>query len=87
MRERGHVPQVGAQDLELRNSPVVQEVNEDMDAVTLDVSERSVCYFNARPTRTAHSCAAEASCCAASAVCGFPRGAVIPIIPDITAPA
>jgi hypothetical protein len=48
MRERGHVPQVGAQDLELRNSPVVQEVNEDMDEVTLDASDRSVCYFNAK---------------------------------------
>jgi hypothetical protein len=48
MRERGPIPQVGAQDLELRNSPVVQEVNEDMDDISLDAAESALCYFNAK---------------------------------------
>jgi hypothetical protein len=50
MPERIHVPipQVGAPDLELRNSPIVEEINEDAENITLDTSERSLCYFNGK---------------------------------------
>ena len=48
MPERSHIPHVGAQDLELRNSPIIQEINEDMTGLVVDADERHVCYFNGK---------------------------------------
>lgn len=45
---RPNVPTVGAMDPELRNSPVVQEGDEDAEVVRLQVPGAPVCYFNGR---------------------------------------
>ena len=41
-----HVPNVGAMDPELRNSPIAQEFDEDAEDVNLQAPVRAVCYFN-----------------------------------------
>jgi hypothetical protein len=51
MPERMHVPQVGAPDPELRNSPVVEEVTEGPDDGPVDVAVKPQCYFNGKGYR------------------------------------
>lgn len=47
---RGHpkLPEVGALDPELRNSPIAQELDEDVDTLRQQVPGNPVCYFNGR---------------------------------------
>lgn len=40
------IPDVGAQDPELRNSPVAWEADEDTDALREEIPGDPVCYFN-----------------------------------------
>lgn len=40
------LPQVGAQDPELKNSPVVSEEDEDTDVVRQQLPGEPVCFFN-----------------------------------------
>ena len=40
------ISQVGAQDPELRNSPIAEEEDEDTDVVRQQVPGEPVCYFN-----------------------------------------
>jgi hypothetical protein len=44
----GHrsLPQVGAQDPELRNSPIAEEEDEETDVVLQQLPGAAVCYFN-----------------------------------------
>lgn len=37
---------VGAPDPEAKTSPIVEEMNEDADVVTLEAEDTGVCYFN-----------------------------------------
>lgn len=46
MRHPPTVPQVGAQDPELRNSPIADEEDEDTDVVRQQVPGEPVCYYN-----------------------------------------
>ena len=46
MRKHPSIPQVGAQDPELRNSPIADEEDEDTDVVRQQVPGEPVCYFN-----------------------------------------
>jgi hypothetical protein len=46
MRTHSSIPQVGAQDPELRNSPIADEEDEDTDVVRQQVPGEPVCYFN-----------------------------------------
>jgi hypothetical protein len=46
MKTHPSIPQVGAQDPELRNSPVADEEDEDTDVVRQQVPGEPVCYFN-----------------------------------------
>jgi hypothetical protein len=46
MLQHQSIPQVGAQDPELENSPIVGEEDEDMDVVRQQVPDEPVCYFN-----------------------------------------
>ena len=46
MNDRSRIPSVGAPDPELRNSPIVEDTEEDYDEFTQEASERPVCYFN-----------------------------------------
>ncbi|HEX2494113.1 MAG TPA: hypothetical protein VHK24_10080 [Steroidobacter sp.] len=48
MAAKPHIPAVGAMDPELRNSPIIQEFDEDADVVGLTAPDESVCYFNGR---------------------------------------
>ncbi|HEX4973856.1 MAG TPA: hypothetical protein VFV69_22630 [Steroidobacteraceae bacterium] len=45
---RPNLPEVGALDPELRNSPVAQELDEDVDTLQQQVPGEPVCYFNGR---------------------------------------
>lgn len=45
---RPHLPEVGALDPELRNSPVAQEFDEDVDTLRQQMPGEPVCYFNGR---------------------------------------
>lgn len=40
------LPQVGAQDPELRNSPVAEEEDEEMDVIRQQQPGAAVCWFN-----------------------------------------
>ena len=46
LRQHRSVLQVGAQDPELLNSPIAEEVDEDTDVVRQQVPGEPVCYFN-----------------------------------------
>ena len=46
MRTDARIAQVGAQDPELRNSPIADEEDEDTDVVRQQVPGEPVCYFN-----------------------------------------
>ena len=46
MTERIHALQVGAPDPELRNSPIVEEADEDYEVAAQSLSEEPLCYFN-----------------------------------------
>jgi hypothetical protein len=45
MARRPNVPDVGAPDPELKNSPIFDRENEDTELVDLEL-ESGVCYFN-----------------------------------------
>jgi hypothetical protein len=42
------IPNVGAQDPELENSPIAEEEDEDTDVIRQQVPGEPVCYFNGR---------------------------------------
>jgi hypothetical protein len=46
LHEHSSLPQVGAQDPELRNSPIADEEDEDTDVVRQQLPGAAVCYFN-----------------------------------------
>jgi len=46
MKQYPSIPQVGAQDPELRNSPIADEEDEDTDVVLQQVPGEPACYFN-----------------------------------------
>ncbi|HYW75280.1 MAG TPA: hypothetical protein VFA48_01445 [Gammaproteobacteria bacterium] len=41
-----HVPDVGAQDPERRNSPIVEDDSEELEALREESDAEAVCYFN-----------------------------------------
>jgi hypothetical protein len=41
-----NIPHVGAQDPELKNSPIAEEEDEDTDVVRQQVPGEPTCYFN-----------------------------------------
>ncbi|MFO1393956.1 MAG: hypothetical protein U1F09_09375 [Steroidobacteraceae bacterium] len=51
MRPATRIPQVGAQDPELRNSPIAEEEDEDTDVVRQQVPGEPVCWYNGRDYR------------------------------------
>ena len=51
MRPESRIPQVGAQDPELRNSPIAEEEDEDTDVVRQQVPGEPVCWYNGRDYR------------------------------------
>ncbi len=46
MKHHPSVTHVGAQDPELRNSPIAEEEDEDTDVIRQQVPGEPVCYFN-----------------------------------------
>jgi hypothetical protein len=48
MTVRPKLPEVGAMDPELRNSPIAQELDEESDVVNQQVPGEPMCYFNGR---------------------------------------
>ncbi len=48
MTQPPSVPQVGAQDPQLRNSPIAEEEDEDTDVVRQQLPGEPVCYFNGK---------------------------------------
>lgn len=46
MPERIHAPHVGAPDPELRCSPILSETDDEAEALTREMPETPVCYFN-----------------------------------------
>ena len=52
MTDRIHALQVGAPDPELRNSPIVEEGDEDFEVAAQSLAEEPACYFNGRAYRT-----------------------------------
>lgn len=46
MVDRRHVPDVGAPDPELKNSPIMEETDGDFEVLAQELSEKPVCYFN-----------------------------------------
>ena len=46
MLQHQSIPQVGAQDPELENSPIADEEDEDTDVVRQQVPGEPVCFFN-----------------------------------------
>jgi hypothetical protein len=46
LHEHSSLPQVGAQDPELRNSPIADEEDEDTDVVRQQLPGAAVCWFN-----------------------------------------
>jgi hypothetical protein len=48
MLHHSSVPNVGAQDPELENSPIAEEEDEDTDVIRQQVPGEPVCYFNGR---------------------------------------
>jgi hypothetical protein len=47
----GKVVQVGAQDPELKNSPIAWESDEDTEALREEIPEEPDCFFNGRAYR------------------------------------
>jgi len=41
-----HPPEVGAPDPELKNSPIMEETDEEFEVLAQEVSEAPACYFN-----------------------------------------
>jgi Protein of unknown function (DUF1496) len=48
MRHHPSIPHVGAQDPELKNSPIAAEEDEDTDVVRQQVPGEPMCWFNGR---------------------------------------
>jgi hypothetical protein len=48
MTDRIHILQVGAPDPDLRNSPIVEETDEDYPILAQTLPEEPQCYFNGR---------------------------------------
>lgn len=46
MPDRIHVPDVGAPDPELRNSPIAEETDEEFEALKQEEPGEPVCFFN-----------------------------------------
>lgn len=46
MNEPIHVPQVGAPDPELNNSPIAEEFDEDLDVLRQELPGEPTCLFN-----------------------------------------
>ena len=46
MTERIHANHVGAPDPELRNSPIIEETDEEYEVLVREAPEDAVCYFN-----------------------------------------
>ena len=46
LQQHPSLPQVGAQDPELRNSPIAEEEDEDTDVVRQQVPGEPVCFYN-----------------------------------------
>ena len=46
MKHHSSIPQVGAQDPELPNSPIAEEEDEDTDVVRQQVPGEPVCFYN-----------------------------------------
>lgn len=46
MVERIGAPDVGAPDPEKRNSPIIEETDEDYDVAGMEATEFAACYFN-----------------------------------------
>jgi len=46
MTDRIHAVQVGAPDPELRNSPIVEETDEDYEIAARTLPDEHLCYFN-----------------------------------------
>jgi hypothetical protein len=46
LQQHPSLPQVGAQDPELRNSPIADEEDEDTDVVRQQVPGEPVCFYN-----------------------------------------
>ena len=46
MAHRPGTPYVGAPDPELKNSPIMEELDEDYEVFAQEVEETGVCYFN-----------------------------------------
>ena len=55
MMHHPSIPQVGAQDPELKNSPIAEEEDEDTDVIRQQVPGEPVCYFNGTSTSTART--------------------------------
>ena len=51
MSERIDVPQVGAPDPDLRNSPIIEETDEEFDLSGQEMVESDLCYFNGHAYR------------------------------------
>lgn len=51
MIERPRLREVGAMDPELTNSPIVEELDEDADALIQQAPEEPVCYYNGQSFR------------------------------------
>lgn len=49
MHVRPRFHEVGALDPELRNSPIAQELDEEVDTLRQQLPGEPVCYFNGRP--------------------------------------
>ena len=46
MSEQISIPQVGAPDPEMKNSPIAEETDEDNDVIQQTALSEPVCYFN-----------------------------------------
>jgi hypothetical protein len=46
MRQQPSIPQVGAQDPTLKNSPIAEEEDEETDVLLQEVPGATVCHFN-----------------------------------------
>ena len=46
MTDRIHAMQVGAPDPELRNSPIIEETDEDYEIAAQTMPDEPLCYFN-----------------------------------------
>jgi len=46
MSQASNAPQVGAPDPELRNSPIIEETDEEFEFAGQELDETPVCYFN-----------------------------------------